>query len=86
MKFRSKIFIILFNFLGVILLGVIDTVTGSEISFSIFYFIPIFIGCWYMGRSTGILLSFASAIAWFAADLLNGHGYSYFTLSSKFHN
>ena len=64
-------------FISVIILCIVDTVTGHEISFSIFYLIPIMIGCWFFGRNTGIALSVLSAIAWFTADRLGYHDYSH---------
>ena len=60
-----------------LLIGVIDLITGFELSFSIFYIIPIAIASWYGGRKPGILLSFFSALTWIMADLVSGHIYSH---------
>lgn len=53
---------------AVALIGWADYVTGPDIGFSLFYLIPIVICGWYAGRSAGIVVGFAAAIAWFAAD------------------
>jgi signal transduction histidine kinase len=60
-----------------IVLGIIDFVTGPELSFSIFYLLPISLAAWYMGRPVGIAFSLISAILWLSADLLGGHTYAH---------
>lgn len=60
----------------VFLLGVTDYLTGTELSFSIFYFLPIMIVSWHLNIKTGIFFSFACAATWFIADLLGEHTYS----------
>lgn len=54
---------------GVTLLGVIDYLTGSEISFSIFYLVPVGFVTWWIGRREGILVSLLSALTWLIADI-----------------
>jgi diguanylate cyclase (GGDEF)-like protein len=51
-------------------------VLGAEISFSIFYVLPISFATWYGGRGLGILLALVSAATWLWADLAAGHIYS----------
>jgi signal transduction histidine kinase len=58
------------------LIGVLDYLTGDELSFSIFYLIPIALVAWFGGRPAGLITSTASALSWLAADLLAGHPYS----------
>lgn len=53
----------------VALLGAIDFLTGSEISFSIFYLLPVAIATWWLGRSWGIASSLGSGLVWLAANL-----------------
>jgi len=54
----------------VLALGYIDYQTGPQISFSIFYFLPIaYITC-SVGRTAGIILSILSAVAWLVADVM----------------
>jgi len=64
----------------VMILGVIDYVTGYEISFSIFYLAPIAIGSWYGASSFGFSLALVSAVVWFTVDITSGHEYSYFSI------
>jgi diguanylate cyclase (GGDEF)-like protein len=73
---QSKLFFIIIGLILVILVGIVDYVTGYEITFSIFYLIPVAMVSWYAGRRYGILISFASAISWFLADIMAGHPYS----------
>lgn len=56
--------------------GFIDLLTGIEISFSVFYFLPIALGTWIGEKKWGISLSFLSSVTWFMADKLGGHIYS----------
>ncbi len=66
---RSRLFLITLGFLLVLLIGVIDYLTGTEISLGLFYFLPISLVTWFAGRWTGILISTVSAITWFIANL-----------------
>ncbi len=61
----------------VFLIGLTDYATGEELSFSIFYLLPISITTWFVGRNTGIVFALISALCWLSADLLGGHWYSH---------
>jgi NtrC-family two-component system sensor histidine kinase KinB len=74
---RSDTFLVVLGFIFILVLGVIDYLTGSEISFSIFYLLPISLIIWLVGRRAGITMSVASTISWLTADLLAGQTYSY---------
>lgn len=52
-----------------VLFGYIDYKTGIEISFAIFYLIPIAIAAWYLGRNTGVVFAVASACLWLLSEL-----------------
>lgn len=56
--------------------GALDYATGFEISFSIFYIVPIVIGAWYAPGRTIILLPLVAAGIWYYADTTSGHLYS----------
>jgi diguanylate cyclase (GGDEF)-like protein len=60
----------------VLVLGTIDYKSGYEISLSLFYLIPIFLVVWYTDGRMGLVLAFASTIAWFIADYFAGLKYS----------
>jgi signal transduction histidine kinase len=57
-------------------LGVSDYLTGYELSFSIFYLIPVSLASWYLGLYFGRQIAVFSALAWLIVDLSSGHVYS----------
>ena len=64
---------------GVLLLalvGLSDYATGPEISFGIFYFLPIWLMTWHFSRRIAVLFSFLCALVWFAVDDASGVQYS----------
>lgn len=64
--------------LGLILIfGLIDHVTGYDLSFSIFYVVPVAVASWYGNRNRGLAIALASAAVWLAVDLAAGHPYTY---------
>jgi diguanylate cyclase (GGDEF)-like protein len=64
-KKKSRRFSIILGFILIGIVGYIDYVTGREVSFAIFYLIPIGLITWYTGRQPGVLASVASALTWF---------------------
>src|SRR5574340_771770 len=65
--------------LGIVLMlpvGVIDYVSGTELSISIFYLLPISLVTWFINRNTGVALSVAGVIIWYSIDFAAGHAYS----------
>ena len=65
--------------LGVViagLVGLLDYLTGSELSFALFYLAAVSLAAWKAGRAAGLTLSVVCAGAWFAADWGGGHVYS----------
>jgi signal transduction histidine kinase len=59
----------------VLLLSFIDILTG-EISFSIFYLLPIYLVTWRLGRWPGFAFSLFSAIAWLIADNIEDYTFT----------
>jgi diguanylate cyclase (GGDEF)-like protein len=57
-------------------IGIADIVTGRELSFSLFYLIPIVLVAWFSGRIPGLVISIFGATTWFIADALSGESYS----------
>ena len=70
---RSVLFWTLSSGLSVLVLGVIDFLTGYEISFSLFYLAPVSAASWFAGPKAGILIASLSAITWLMAELASGH-------------
>ncbi|HXZ26130.1 MAG TPA: diguanylate cyclase [Nitrospiria bacterium] len=75
LKYRPAA-VVFIGLLLVVLLGIVDYLSGPEISFSIFYLFPIYLVSWYAGRWPGVVVSLASGLAWYLADRLDGHVYS----------
>jgi len=57
-------------------LGWLDFKTGFELNLFIFYSLPVGIAAWYLGLGPGVLMSAASALAWWLADRNAGQKYS----------
>lgn len=74
---KSRGYITATGILWVLILGVIDLLTGYELAFSIFYSFPVLYVGWYTDRARGVFLSFFSALVWETADHLSGHTYSH---------
>jgi diguanylate cyclase (GGDEF)-like protein len=49
-------------------IGLVDHVTGSEVSIGLFYLIPIGVAAWYLGRPVGTLVSIVGAAIWFVVN------------------
>jgi diguanylate cyclase (GGDEF)-like protein len=77
----SKTNILGISFALTIVIGVIDLLTSYEISFSIFYILPIALVSWYNKKSHAVMISIFSAAMWLWADIYSGHIYSHFAIS-----
>jgi diguanylate cyclase (GGDEF)-like protein len=73
---RGGPFIVAAGFGGVAVLGVIDYATGFEISFALFYLIPISFVAWYAGKGSGLMTAFFSTATWDLANTLAGQTFS----------
>lgn len=58
---------------GVLVLGWVDWLTGYELNFFLFYFLPVAAGAWFIGLGFSVTLAVCSALVWFGADVLSGH-------------
>ncbi len=67
---------LLISLLCAFFLGGIDYITGAELSFSVFYIIPIMLATWYGGKFAGLTIMVISASIWLGVDLATGSGYS----------
>lgn len=57
-------------------LGFTDLMIGSELSFSIFYLIPITLAVLFSGKRLGLIFSVLCALVWIAADLASHTNFS----------
>jgi hypothetical protein len=55
----------------------VDYVTGYEFLFFVFYFIPVALCGWYLGRLATYGMAVLSGISWFFVDLASSHYYSH---------
>ena len=60
----------------ILALAAVDHTTGYELSFSIFYLLPIAFATWYARLYHGVLLSIVSASVWLIVDITAGNQYS----------
>lgn len=65
---QSKPVLIGLGLFLVLVIGFIDYLIPPDISTSIFYLIPVAMTTWFVGKNTGVLISIASAIAWFIGN------------------
>ncbi|MFH0811734.1 MAG: ATP-binding protein [Pseudomonadota bacterium] len=73
----SRSFIIVSGLFITVILALLDLVTGYEISFSIFYLIPIAFVSWFIGIRAGVIFSVLSAILWYSNEIIGGRIYSH---------
>jgi len=74
---RSSTALILLSVFLVLLAGLIDYLTGVEVSLSILYLLPVSLSAWFVGRRVSIVMSILGTIAWFLADFFSATRYSH---------
>lgn len=73
MKTRLEKWLILITAFSMLLMvGMLDLFTGTEVSFDLFYLIPICFLGFYLGRRYGVLMAMFGGVIWFASDIFNG--------------
>jgi signal transduction histidine kinase len=72
---QSQSVIVFEMILLVLIVGVIDYVTGYQVSFFMFYGPPIFLTAWFCDKKTALLVALLSGITWWWADFASGHPY-----------
>lgn len=71
----SKWKILAISFCGIGVIGIIDYLTGYQVSVSVFYLMPVAIASWYAGRREGLFIAALACSSWFAADIAAEHPY-----------
>jgi hypothetical protein len=66
---------ILISVLLIALVGALDHLTGYELGFFVFYFVPISYAAWTSGRWAGGIVSVVCTLVWLFIDLNSGHAY-----------
>ena len=77
----NKSTIILLGLLQILVLGFFDYATGYELSFSVFYLLPVTFIAWYAEKRTAIVVSILSAFTWQFCNDLAGEIHSNFLIS-----
>jgi len=54
------------------IIGILDYSTGPELSFAIFYLVPIGLAAWWGGFAQGILMAMACALSWQMVEIAEG--------------
>jgi K+-sensing histidine kinase KdpD len=77
---NNRYFLTILIWAGIIALslciGIIDYISGYELNFFVFYFIPVCITAWYLGLVPSVVISIICATIWFLSDYYTGHEYS----------
>jgi diguanylate cyclase (GGDEF)-like protein len=76
----SQPFVLVSSSIVVLLVGVIDILTGPEISLGIFYLLPVAFVAWFTGRWNGILYAIAGVLIERIALTVAGTTYSHFLI------
>ena len=71
-----QVFMLTLGFALVAVVGLLDYLTGYELTFSIFYTVPVGLAVWTVGKWAGFLISVASAITLLWVDLRAGVAHS----------
>ncbi len=71
----SKFFIAVVGLSFAFILGIVDYLTGPELSFLIFYLVPVSFVTWGIGRWAGIGMCILSAVEWFMDDFQSSESY-----------
>src|SRR5215467_2037756 len=75
---RSRPFFVAASVLTVMAVGVVDYLTRSELSFSVFYLLALGLAAWFVGRGFAYFISVFSVAVSLAGDLATGSRYSSF--------
>src|ERR1039458_5573580 len=73
---RSQPFLIVAGLAVLVLIGVIDYLTGFEMLFSVFYLLEVGLAAWFVGKGFGLLMSVFSVLVWIGGDVAAGARYS----------
>ena len=73
---QNKLLVLSLGILLTISLGFLDYLTGFEISFALFYLVPVSLVAWFAGKKAGAAVSVISAATWHIANRLTGEVFS----------
>ncbi len=73
---RSRPVLVFVGLAVLLIIGLVDYLTGFEILFSVFYLLEVGLAAWFVGRGFGLLMSFLSVLVWIGGDVAAGARYS----------
>jgi len=76
----SPLFSIIVGIVAIGLLGIVDYLTGNEITFSLFYLAPIVLVTWAVNRNAGLIVSLLSSLTLLVAEIAAAQTYSHPTV------
>jgi len=68
---QPRIVVIILGIVLVAIAATADYVTGSDLSFLLFYLIPVYFFVWFTTRKIGVIVSVVCAIIWAAENIIN---------------
>jgi diguanylate cyclase (GGDEF)-like protein len=74
---RSPLFWTIAGFAIIGFLGIIDYLTGNELTLSLIYLMPIVLVTWFVDRKIGLFMSFLSGLTLLGAEIAAGQTYSH---------
>lgn len=84
---QPKAFLALIGFVLLSIAALIDHVTGENLSFLLFYIIPVYYFTWFMSRKAGALISITAAFLWMGQNIEKaisfGKSVSYLNMSME---
>ena len=73
---QNKLLLLSMSIIFIILLGIVDYFTGYEVSFALFYLLPVSLVAWFAGKKAGFFIAIIAAATWHAANSLAGELFS----------
>lgn len=75
MRWQFRLKVILASLANLFVLSYIHYLTGYEFLFLIFYFIPVSLCGWYLGRPAVVCMAILTGISWCFMDIVSDHQY-----------
>lgn len=69
-------FAIVFSLILLLLVAMLDSLTGYELSFSLFYLLPVVVVTWHKGSRWGLFFALLAGLVWYQVDARTGYAYS----------
>jgi signal transduction histidine kinase len=73
---RSRFALMALALFVMVVIGLVDYLTGHEISLSVFYLLGVALAVWFVGRGAGALVSLLSVAVWVTGDFASGARFS----------